>query len=48
MYKLGKVYFQKGNQAKARQWLEKVIAEHGAGPNSSAADKARQFLKANL
>lgn len=47
MYKLGKVYFMKGNKEQARHWLEKVVAEHGGG-SSSAADKAAQFLKANL
>ena len=47
MYKLGKVYYQKGNTAKSRQWLNRVVNEYGNGV-SSAADKARQFLKDNF
>lgn len=48
MYKLGKVYFLKGNRTKSRQYLEQVIAEYSRGSNSSAADKARQFLNTNF
>lgn len=48
MYKLGKVYFLLGNRAASKEWLEKVIATYSSGPNASAADKARQFLNANL
>lgn len=48
MYKLGKVYYLKDNKTKSREWLEKVIAEYGLDKNSSAADKARQFVNANF
>jgi tol-pal system protein YbgF len=48
MYKLGKVYYLKDNKTKSREWLEKVIAEYGHDNNSSAADKARQFVNANF
>ena len=48
MYKLGKVYFLKGNKDKSRQWLNKVIADYSTGANSSAADKARQFIRTNF
>lgn len=48
MYKLGKVYYLKGNLAKARQTLEQVIANYGSGNRSSSAEKARQFIQANL
>ena len=48
MYKLGKVYFLKGNRTQSRQYLEQVIAEYSRGSNSSAADKARQFLNTNF
>ena len=47
MYKLGKVYYQKGNTVKSREWLNRVINEYGNGV-SSAADKARQFLQDNF
>jgi tol-pal system protein YbgF len=48
MYKLGKVYFLKGNKKESQEWLRKVIADYGQGANSSAADKARQFINANF
>lgn len=48
MYKLGRVYFMLGNKTASREWLEKVIANYASGANSSVADKARQFLNANL
>jgi tol-pal system protein YbgF len=48
MYKLGKVYFLKGNLKESREWLDKVIAEYDKGANSSAADKARQFINENF
>lgn len=48
MYKLGKVYYLKGNNEKSKKWLQKVIAEHGSNPASSAADKARAFMNANF
>lgn len=47
MYKLGKVYFLKGDKNKARSLLEEVISKYSKGTNSSAADKARQFINAN-
>ncbi len=46
MYKLGKVYFQKGNRDKAREYLDRVIAEHGSS-NSSAVKLARDFIAEN-
>jgi tol-pal system protein YbgF len=48
MYKLGKVYFLKGNKAKSRELLEQTIAQYSKGSSSSAADKSRQFIKANF
>lgn len=48
MFKLGKVYFLKGNRSKSRELLDKVIAEYSQGSNSSAANKARQFINANF
>lgn len=48
MYKLGKVYFMLGNRAASKEWLEKAIATYSGGPNASAAEKARQFLNANM
>lgn len=48
MYKLGKVYFMLGNKPASKEWLEKAIATYSGGPNASAADKARQFLNANM
>ena len=47
MYKLGKVYFLKGNKSKSRQWLDQVIVDYSAN-SSSAADKARQFIRENF
>lgn len=47
MYKLGKVYFLKGDKNKARGLLEEVVSKYNKGTNSSAADKARQFISAN-
>jgi len=47
MYKLGKVYYLKDNKTKAREWLERVIADYGQGRNA-AADKARQFVNSNF
>lgn len=48
MYKLGKVYFLQGDKEKARYWLDKVIADHSNGSNSSAADKARRYINTNF
>ncbi|WP_101757347.1 tol-pal system protein YbgF [Oceanicoccus sp. KOV_DT_Chl] len=47
-YKLGKVYYLKGNKSKARELLEQVVTEYSNGPNSSSADKAKQFINANF
>ena len=47
MYKLGKVYFLKGDKNKARSLLKQVISNYSKGTNSTAADKARQFISAN-
>ena len=46
MYKLGKVYFEKGNREKAREYLDRVISEFGSS-NSSAVKLARDFLRQN-
>ena len=48
MYKLGKVYFLKGNRSKSQDLLDQVIADYSTGSNSSAANKARQFINANF
>lgn len=48
MYKLGKVYFLKGNRSKSQELLNQVIADYSTGSNSSAANKARQFINANF
>lgn len=45
MYKLGQVHFVKGNRDKARQYLDRVIRDHG---DSTAADLAREFIDQNL
>ncbi len=47
MYKLGKVYFMKGDKNKARSLMEVVVSKYSKGTNSSAADKARQFISTN-
>jgi tol-pal system protein YbgF len=44
MYKLGKVHFLKGNRDRAREFLDRVIREHG---DSSAARLAREFIAEN-
>ena len=44
MYKLGKVHFLKGNRDRAREFLDRVIREHG---DSSAAKLAREFIAEN-
>ena len=46
MYKLAKVYFDKGNREKAREYLDRVISEFGSS-NSSAVKLARDFLRQN-
>jgi len=48
MYKLGKVYFLKGDCSQSRDFLNQVIANYSTGSNSSAANKARQFINANF
>ncbi len=45
MYKLGQVHFVKGNRAKAREYLDRVIREHS---DSAAANLAREFIDQNL
>ena len=44
-FKLGKVYYQLGQSAKARIMLESVLSDHA---ESTAANPARQFLNSNL
>jgi tol-pal system protein YbgF len=46
LYKLGKVYFQKGNADQAREYLDRVISEYGSS-NSSAVKLARDFITEN-
>lgn len=45
MYKLGQVHYVKGNRDKAREYLDRVIREHG---DSAAANLAREFIDQNL
>ena len=45
MYKLGQVHYVKGNPGRAREYLNRVIREHG---ESAAADLAREFIDQNL
>ena len=46
LYKLGKVQFLKGNPEKAREYLDRVIAEYGS-TNSSAVKLSRDFIAEN-
>jgi len=46
MFKLGKVYFQKGNREKAREYFDKVISQYGS-TNSSAVKLSRDFIAQN-
>ncbi len=46
LYKLAKVYFQKGNADRAKDYLDRVIAEYGAS-TSSAVKLARDFIAEN-
>jgi tol-pal system protein YbgF len=45
LYKLGQVHFVKGNTDRAREFLQRVIREHG---DSAAAGLAREFLDQNF
>ena len=45
MYKLGQVHYVKGNRDQAKDFLNRVIREHG---NSAAANLAREFLEKNF
>ena len=47
LYKLGKIYFKKGNREKSREYLDRVIREH-AGGNSSAVKLAQDFISENF
>lgn len=47
LYKLGRVEFQKGNKAKARELLQRVIDDYGSS-GSSAPQLAKQFLDENF
>lgn len=44
LYKLGKVHYLKGDMPKSREYLERVIREHG-NTDSSAAKLAKVFLQ---
>ncbi len=46
LYKLGKVYFDKGDAAKAREYFDRVINEYGKS-GSSAVKLARDFISQN-
>jgi tol-pal system protein YbgF len=46
LYKLGKVHYQKGNPAKGREYLDRVINEYGS-TNSSAVRLAQDFINNN-
>jgi len=46
LYKLGKVYFDKGNPEKAREYLDRVVKEYGSS-GSSAVKLARDFISQN-
>lgn len=46
LYKLGKVQYTKGNRDKAKEFLDRVINEHGSS-NSSAVTLAKGFLRDN-
>ena len=46
MYKLGKVYFLKGNREKAREYMDRVISDYGSS-NSSAVKLAQDFVAEN-
>ena len=45
LYKLGRVYFMKGNNDRAREFLNRAMSEY---PDSSAARLAGDFLDQNL
>ena len=45
MYKLGQVHYVKGNRDRAREYLNRVIREHG---DAAAANLAREFIDQNL
>jgi tol-pal system protein YbgF len=45
LYKLGRVQFIKGNSARAREYLNRVMREY---PDSSAARLASDFIDENL
>jgi TolA-binding protein len=46
MYKLGKVYFMKGNREKAREYLDRVISQYGS-TRSSAVKLSKDFIAEN-
>ena len=45
LYKLGRVQFMKGNRDRSREFLDRVISEHG---DSSAAKLAQEFIDQNF
>jgi tol-pal system protein YbgF len=45
LYKLGRVQFMKGNRDRSREFLDRVISEHG---DTSAARLAREFIDQNF
>ncbi len=47
MYKLGRVHFLKGNRDRAREYLDRVIANYSAD-NHPAAQLARDFIAENF
>ncbi len=47
LYKLGRVQFMKGNRAKSREYLDRVISEYGS-TNSSAVKLAQDFIDQNF
>lgn len=46
LFKLGKLHFERGERDKAREFLDRVIAEFGSS-SSGAVNLARDFLRAN-
>ena len=47
LYKLGKIYYDRGNRERAREYLERVVNEYGDS-GSSAVKLARDFLSQNF
>lgn len=47
LYKLGKVHFLKGNPERSREFLDRLIAEHGSS-GSTAVQLAQTFIEENF